>query len=172
MRLVKPLTAENFILCLILNFENIRFSQKFTNYLLYVGRKFLKLSQFYFTLLPTSEFLLLRKKSSRVNVSRFIFILTSYLVSSIPEWLKLILFFETKDFWNHQREPIKCLVSLFLITYIDIRTPICYKLHAPFLLDNSIGMNLQNYSYGETNIVQDLRISMQVFFSQSNMDSG
>ena len=89
---IKSLIAENFILCLIFNFENVRSSQNVTKYLLNVGRKFLKISEFYFTLLPTSEFLLLRKKSSRVHLSGFIMILTTYLVSSLPEGQKLTVF--------------------------------------------------------------------------------
>ena len=36
-----------------------------------------------------------------------------------------------------------------------MQTPLCYKLHAPFLLNNSVEIVLQNFSYTETNIVED-----------------
>ena len=37
---------------------------------------------------------------------------------------------------------------------MNIQTPICYKLNAEFLIDNSIEMALNNFSYAETNLVQ------------------
>ena len=79
----KSLIVQNFIQCLILNFEIERFSKNVTNYLWDVSTKFLKLSKFYFTLLPTTDFLLMQKNSSRGNLFRGISILTSHLISAI-----------------------------------------------------------------------------------------
>ena len=44
---------------------------------------------------------------------------------------------------------------MYVLTYLDIKETLCYKMHAPFLIDNSIDIALKNFSYTETNIVQD-----------------
>ena len=44
---------------------------------------------------------------------------------------------------------------MYVLTYLDIKETLCYKMHAPFLIDNSIDIALKNLSYTETNIVQD-----------------
>ena len=92
----QPLIVQNLIKCLILNFEFKRCSKNVTKYLSNIGRKFLELCEFYFTLLPTTEFLLLHRNSSRGNIFKGISILTTHLISSIPERRKLIFVFEIK----------------------------------------------------------------------------
>ena len=44
------------------------------------------------------------------------------------------------------------------MTYYKIDATLCYIMHAPFLIDNSFDMALKNFSYTETNIVQDFQV--------------
>ena len=41
------------------------------------------------------------------------------------------------------------------MTYLNIEATLCYKMHAPFLIDNSMNMALENFSYTETNLGED-----------------
>ena len=46
-------------------------------------------------------------------------------------------------------------IILYFVTYFNIDATLCYKMHAPFLIDNSMNMNLKNFSYNETNFAED-----------------
>ena len=84
--LTRSLEVQNIILCLLLNFEIGRFSQNVTKYLSHTGRKFWKLSEFFFTVLPTSEFTLIYTNISRKDSFNAILNVTSHVISSVPEW--------------------------------------------------------------------------------------
>ena len=128
----------------------------FENLLQLTVKKLLEQSEFHFTVLPTFEYSLLQENEKRTNIFRVLFILVTHLISSIPEWQKFFLVFSNSSINNYFNfSPSKYFITLFLITNIDIRIPICYKLNAPFLLDNSVEMNLKNFDFFETNIVQD-----------------
>ena len=45
----------------------------------------------------------------------------------------------------------------YLLTYFTTNATLCYKMNAPFLIDNSWEMASKNFSYIETHIVMDLR---------------
>ena len=41
------------------------------------------------------------------------------------------------------------------MVYFDIESTLCSKMHAQFLIDNSIDIALKNFNYVETNMVTD-----------------
>ena len=41
------------------------------------------------------------------------------------------------------------------MVYLNIEGTLCYKMQAPFLIDNSVDMTLENFNYIETNKVKD-----------------
>ena len=49
----------------------------------------------------------------------------------------------------------KLVILLYGMAYFDTEAILCYKMHAPFLIDNSVKMALENFSYSETNMVPD-----------------
>ena len=152
----KSLKVQNVLICLLMNSTATITSQNIQKYFRDVGKKLLENSEFHFTVLPTSEYSLLQEDQTRRNIFRVILIFMTHLISSIPEWQKFFFVFwnsSNKNCFNFSLE--KYFITLFLITNIDIRIPLCYKLNAPFLLDNSFGMNLKNFDFFETNIVQD-----------------
>ena len=152
----KSLTVQNILMCLLINSNEIITSRNIMKYFRDIGKKLLELSEFHFTVLPTSEYSLLRENEKRTNIFRVLFIFMTHLISSIPEWQKFFLVFSNSSINNYFNfSPSKYFITLFLITNIDIGIPICYKLNAPFLLDNSVEMNLKNFDFFETNIVQD-----------------
>ena len=42
--------------------------------------------------------------------------------------------------------------------FLNFETMLCYEMYAAFLIDNSIDMTLENFTYTETNMVQDFNI--------------
>ena len=49
----------------------------------------------------------------------------------------------------------KLFIFLFPLTIMDVKTPLCYNLNAEFLMGNSTKMALKNFSYAETNLLQN-----------------
>ena len=86
----KSLTVQNYILCLLLNFGNGQCQHSVKDFIWITGRKLRKLSEFYFTVLPSSEFLFFERNNSRGNLLRFIWFLIAHLTSSIPERQKFV----------------------------------------------------------------------------------
>ena len=41
------------------------------------------------------------------------------------------------------------------MVYFDIESTLCFKMHAQFLIDNSIDIALKNFNYVETNMATD-----------------
>ena len=171
----KSLTVQNILICLVINANEIITSRNIMKYFRDIGKKLLELSEFHFTVLPTFEYSLLQENEKRTNIFRVLFILVTHLISSIPEWPEIFFRIEekTRKFSNYRciysihintsyfNAPNfrlkKCLIILFILTRLDLQTPICYNLHARFLIDNSIEMALKDFSYVETNLVQNFK---------------
>ena len=52
--------------------------------------------------------------------------------------------------------PKKFFVITYLLTFINYQATLCYKMKAPFLMNNSVKMTLENFNYTQTNMAQDL----------------
>ena len=87
----KSQKVRNLILCFVFNLEPCQCSQNLRKYLWNICRKYWELSEYHYTLLPTSENFLLQKQKPGKNIVRTILILTAHLISSLPEWPKLFL---------------------------------------------------------------------------------
>ena len=82
----KSLTVQNSIICLLMNSIKALTSQNTMKHFRDIGKKLLELSEFHFTVLPTSEYLLLQENQRRPNIFKVILIFMTHLISSIPEW--------------------------------------------------------------------------------------
>ena len=172
--LQKSRKVQNLISCLF--FNALKMNSKISKTALWeICKKFWKVSEFHFTLQPSIEVFSLEKMNSKENLLRSIFTSVTHLISSIPEWPEIFFRIEekTRKFSNYRciysihintsyfNAPNfrlkKCLIILFILTRLDLQTPICYNLHARFLIDNSIEMALKDFSYVETNLVQNFK---------------
>ena len=62
----------------------------------------------------------------------------------------------------------KFLIILYLVTYFDFETSVCYRMKAQFLIDNSFNMSYENLNFSKANQVKDYHHSNLSFFSNTN----
>ena len=62
---------------------------------------------------------------------------------------------------------LKFLIILYLLAYFDFEATLCYKMNAPFLIDNSLNMSYENLNYSQANQVKDYQHS-NLFFNTND----
>ena len=85
---LKPQKVRNLILCLLFNRKKCQNSQNLRKHFWNICQKYWELSEYHYTLLPTSEHFLIRKRIPEKHFIMAISILTTHLISSIPAWPK------------------------------------------------------------------------------------
>ena len=179
-----PRKVQNFIMCLISNLPDLKQSKSRISFFADIWKKFLNVSEFNFTLLRTSDMFCFTKTKSSGNYLRIFVTFAAYMFSSISDRAKLYHIslygsdwdFSTIDIWIIFCEIYydcqkKLFIILYIMTYFNIGGTICYKMHAPFLVDNSIEMILKNFSYTETNKarITKIKTDFQRHISQINL---
>ena len=108
----------NLILCLLFNLKKCQNSQNKMKYLWDICQKYWELSEFHFTLLPTSEHFFMGKREPGKNFMMAISILTTHLISSVPARPKIFSLWYAYDF----QEKIPCIKALkvvYLLVFLD-----------------------------------------------------
>ena len=150
-----PRKVHNFILCVILNLKAYIFSRIQMKHIKDICKKFWMVSKFDFTLVPTSKIFFVSEPNFGGNLS-VIITLAAYILSSFPErpknfvtsrWI-IMLYYK----YIFIIRLLKFFIILYLLTLINFRTTLCYNMNAPFLIDNSIDMALENFNYTQINM--------------------
>ena len=81
----EPQKVQNFLLCVILNLKILKLSRNIIRYTSDICKKVSKVSEFNFTLLPSSEILCLENSNYGESLFAIILSLNAFLLSSIPE---------------------------------------------------------------------------------------
>ena len=93
----QSLTVQNSLICLLMNSKKTSTSHNTMKHFRDIGQKLFELSEFYFTVLPTSECSLLQENQRRTSIFRVILIFITHLISSIPERQKFFSFLKFKN---------------------------------------------------------------------------
>ena len=113
----------NLILCLLFNLKKCQSSQNMRNYFWNICQKYWELSEYHYTLLPTSEHFLIRKRTPDKHFMMAISILTTHLISSIPAWPKFfhykMLTISRKKIYIKMISFIKAMKVVYFLIFFD-----------------------------------------------------
>ena len=146
--------------CVIQNFEIFYKSENFCATYSKLSEEFWKVSEFNFTLLSEANTF----STGESNLTIFVISMKS-VASAIPERLKICqkYLFCIIDNWKYRISEYNLfsqwnfLMTLLLLSNLKSNKSLCFDLHAPFLIDNSIEPALQNFNHTETTLVSALK---------------